>query len=124
MLVTVKLEGKITVNDDDGGDRDAIVEAHLDLVMNELETLNATDPSIDLDLNDCSVVLSITVETGNPVDAVATASGLLRTAIHAAGGGTPDWPDLSSEEWGISLTGVQSSLVNSQDLDEPELLDA
>lgn len=122
MFVTVKLEGCITVSADPDN-RDEIVESHLDLVMGELVVLKATDPVIDLDLTDCRVVLSVSVETTNPVEAVKTASTMMRSAIHAAGGGTPDWPDVASEEWGISLTGVQSSLVRS-DLPHRELLDA
>ncbi len=111
--MTVELVGQITVAD--GTERpDEAIERHLDLVMDELETLDARDPSISVDLADGEVTMSVVVEAANPVDAVGLASGLLRTAIHAAGGATPDWPEPFHEAWAIRLTGVQS-VVTQQD---------
>lgn len=109
----VELRGCISIQGSSDRSADAaIIEKHLDQVMEELMVLDAQDPSIELDLtNDNEVTFSLAVEVPNPVSAVEIASGLLRTAIHAAGGGTPDWPNIDDEAWSIQLLGISSSIV-------------
>lgn len=87
---------------------DKDVEAHLDEVMSELLALDAEDPSIDVDLSERRVTLAVTVDAPNPLEAIDKASGFIRTAIHAAGGATPDWPAPDAGAWGIRLVRVQS----------------
>ena len=87
------------------------IEHHLDNVMEELLKLDALDPTIGL--GDDLVDFSVMTEAINPVDAVNKASGTLRTAIHAAGGGTPDWPKVSDEVWGVWLVSVRTDAVLS-----------
>lgn len=118
MQMCVELQGQITV-DADPETAASIVEEHLDAVMEELLKLEAGDPSIELDLTDqVAVTFALIVSAPNPIDAVNIASGAIRTAIHAVGGGTPDWPDIASEAWSVRLLTAKSSPV-----EDPELLD-
>jgi hypothetical protein len=94
------------------------IETHLDAVMEELLHLGAEDTTIDLDLSRQVIEFAVQVSAVNPLGAAAQASGLLRSAIHAAGGATPDWPDPDDETaWQIQLVSVHSELVEA---DEPE----
>lgn len=120
MKFVVELDGRITVSDGDGNvvvDANKIIEEHLDQVMEELIHLGAMDPSIDVDLTvdeaGGAVAFSVMVEAGNPIGAASQASGLLRTAIHAAGGATPDWPGPHEEVWACRLIGMRSELVDA-----------
>lgn len=113
--MTVELVGTITVSPA-GDDDDVVVEQHLDMVMDELCTLGAVDPDIALDLGDYTVTLTATINAPNPVAAVQEASTLFRTAIHAAGGATPDWPDAFAEAWAIRLTSVQAVVEPDREL--------
>ena len=112
MKFVVSLEGAI----DDRAAGRALVEEHLDGVMDELELLGAQDPSIDLDLEGGTVTLGVMVEAANPLLAVMQASGTLRTAIHAAGAATPDWPSPQAEVCSIQLLGVHSERVDAPSL--------
>lgn len=116
----VSLVGRITVSDETGADvtdgRDELIEEHLDQVMDELYNLGAADPSIDL--SDDIVEFAVLVEAANPLGAVSIASGLLRTAIHAAKGATPDWPTSPDHgAWAVSLVSVRSDPVEHADGD-------
>lgn len=108
-------------------DPDAVIEDHLDAVMQELIELGAEDPSIELDLTTNSVTFSVLVSARQPIGAAAQASGLVRTAIHAAGGETPDWPNVDSDAWSVTLVSVRSEPVMSafdaqKDCDDKELV--
>jgi hypothetical protein len=88
------------------------LDAHLDRVMDELEKLDAGSPSIDATLANGTVDISVGVQADSWDDAVKLGLDTIRTAIHAAGGATPDWPtELSPQEWGITLgeTSVRKS---------------
>jgi hypothetical protein len=98
-----------------------LLESHLDEVMDELELLNAIDPSIELDLEVFRVDLSVLVSAANPVVAVTTASDLMRTAIHAAGGSTPDWPGTDSDAWSVRLVGLSVRAVEEDVTADSEL---
>jgi hypothetical protein len=98
----VCLEGTIVAKSD------VDVERHLDQVMAELLEIGADDPSIDVDLGAQRVDLAVAVDAANPLDAANTASALIRTAIHAAGGATPDWPAADVGAWAIRLMAVRS----------------
>jgi hypothetical protein len=114
---SVSLEGTVIVTPEFDGelfDESATIEAHLDAVMDELLKLDAEDPSIEASVEEGSVAFSVVVEAPNPVEAVTTASGFLRTAIHAAGGGTPDWPSPYAERWAVRLVrGGSRELVDA-----------
>ena len=84
-----------------------VIEQQLDRVMEHLLDDERTgDPAIDACLAEGVVVISLAVAAENPVDATNLASMILRAAIHAAGGATPDWPPLRSAEWGMILKGL------------------
>ena len=114
----VSLGGRVSARHDDGtpmtdDETSVAIEHHLDNVMEELLQLDALDPTIGLDAD--TVEFSVMIEAINPVDAVNRASSTLRTAIHAAGGGTPDWPKVSDEVWGVWLVSVRTDAVLSSD---------
>lgn len=111
LLFSVALRGVITAA---GGKQDD-VEAHLDSVMEELLQLGAEDPSIEAALADGSVSILVTVSAINPLQAVTQASGFIRAAIHAAGGSTPDWPDVHHGAWSMQLLGVSAGRVGVED---------
>lgn len=102
MKFGVCLEGRITATSDEE------IESHLDEVMAELLNLGAGDPSIDVDLDEHRVALAVAVDAPNPLDAIGLASSFIRSAIHAAGGVTPDWPSADAGVWAIRLIGVRS----------------
>ena len=89
----VCLEGAIRAESDQD------VESHLDEVMDELLKVDAGDPSIDVDLDKRRVFLAIVVEAPNPLAAIDQSSSFIRSAIHAAGGATPDWPSAEDGVW-------------------------
>jgi hypothetical protein len=92
-------------------DTDELIERHLDEVMDELVRLDAGDPSIDLDLTQSEARLAVLVEAVNPLEATDTASGLIRSAIHAANGSTPDWPGPHDKAWSVQLLSLSTEPV-------------
>jgi hypothetical protein len=73
------------------------LEKLLDVVMEELVRLDVTDPSIGGTLSDGDVEFGLAVEAETLEKATVGAFGTIRTAIHAAGGGTPGWPEFRGE---------------------------
>ena len=117
MRFLVSLQGVIVADSDED------VEEHLDQVMEELMHLRTCDPSIDAGLADGSVCISVVVDSSNPLDAITQASGSLRSAIHAAGGGTADWPGPTHEAWSMRLLHVRAGAIDDTE-DEPVPSDA
>ena len=104
MHFVVTLSGTISVSDEDGNQPANVGEllsSYLSSVMDEFCTMNVMDPDIELDLNTCSVQFAILVEAADPDVAISTASPLVRSAIHGAGGATPDWPDSDHQAWAV-----------------------
>lgn len=93
-----------------------LLEEALDRVMSEFLRLEVADPSIDATLTAGTVTFTVTVEAANPVEAVNQASMIVRSAIHAAGGGTPDWPGPVVGDWAARLVRVGSSDVGVEQL--------
>lgn len=130
MQFVVTLVGEVEVQNGNGEsvpDVAEAVESHLDQVMDELENLGAGDPRIDLELAEpVCVAFAVLVDATNPIGAVSQASGLLRTAVHAAGGATPDWPGPYDESWSVRLVGVRSEAVSVERISvaKGELVDA
>ena len=73
------------------------LEKLLDLVMEELVKLDVTDPSIGGTLQDGDIEFTLAVEADTLEKATASVFGTIRAAIHAAGGGTPGWPEYRGE---------------------------
>lgn len=82
------------------------LEKLLDAVMGELVKLDVTDPSIGGTLTEGDVEFSLAVEADTLEKATVRAFGTIRAAIHAAGGGTPGWPEFRGE-------GVRAQLVDA-----------
>lgn len=68
------------------------LEAQLDGIMEELCGLGITDPWIGATMSTGEVDVSLQVEAASMDEAFVQAMATIRSAIHAAGGGTPDWP--------------------------------
>jgi len=120
----VAFDGRIDVTMDEGEviAVPAIIEQHLDDVMDELITLAAEDPMIDVDFDAGTVQFRLVIAATNPLLASIQASGTLRAAIHASGGRTPDWPapDVPNA-WGVRLVEMRSSQVTTTERsDEPD----
>lgn len=115
MRFVVRLSGRIIVRDSEYStvlDASAVIEQHLDDVMDQLLELDAQDPSIELSHD--LVEFSVLVTASNPLLATEDAGTILRTAIHAANGGTPDWPKADDHHaWSVSLVGLTTESVGS-----------
>jgi hypothetical protein len=71
----------------------------LDQVMAELEKLdNVEDPDLTASLAKGDVSIMLTVEGTDTLDAAAAALAAIRTAFHATGVATPEWPTFTSSE--------------------------
>ncbi len=108
LMFNVALRGVIIAPDGKQGD----IEAHLDRIMEGLLELRAQDPGIEATLSDGSVFIHVMVGAPNPLDAINQASGFIRSAVHAAGGATPDWPDAHHGAWSMQLLGVSADPAN------------
>lgn len=99
MKLGVRLEGRVV-----GTSSPEQLGEHLDRVMDELLKLKADDPSINATLASGVVEMSVTVDAGSFPEGARRGMDVIRTAIHAAGGATPDWPtELSPKQWGVIL---------------------
>ena len=86
------------------------LEAVADAVMETLLDLEQVDPllsdsAIALDLSNKEIEISVSSESASIEDAVRHAMAAIRTAIHAAGGATPEWPDahapMTTRKWSV-----------------------
>lgn len=70
------------------------LDAQTDAVMNhlvDLEDAHLSDISMDVIFSEQLVTISVLSRKNTLVEALEHASSAIRTAIHAAGGSTPDW---------------------------------
>ena len=82
------------------------LEQMLDRMMAELVALRAIDPSIGGTLTDGEIEFGLAVEAETLEKALLSAFGTIRSAIHAAEGATPGWPEFRDE-------GVTAQLVDA-----------
>jgi hypothetical protein len=76
----------------DGSAVDAAqVETIIDLVVTELEKLDAEDIDVSTNLSDAHVRVAISLEAEDLLTAQVEGGGTLRAAFHAASIGTPGW---------------------------------
>lgn len=68
-----------------------MLDEHLSAVFDELVKLDALDPDISGTLSHGSVRISVDVEAPDELKALEVGGGMIRTALHAAGGATPGW---------------------------------
>lgn len=114
MHFVVSFVGTIAVRDNDGNTPSNIAEvldAHLTEVMERFIEISAIDPDIELDMTTCGVRLAILVEAEDPDKAIFTGSPIIRTAIHAAGGSTPNWPDADNKAWSVEEVTLSAQPV-------------
>lgn len=84
-------------------------------LMDELMALEEcdntiTDSTVSSDVDKRLFTVEIIVRTDDPVEASAKASAVLRTALHAAGAGTPRWPTVDRMEGQtVSLSDLASA---------------
>lgn len=89
-MVTISAHREFVVSGDPGDD----VDEHTDRFMDELLALedeNLTDSAVGVDLGTGLVEIEVTARGETFEDAMALADAAIRTAIHAAGGLTPNW---------------------------------
>lgn len=67
---------------------DGVMQALLDL---EEVDERLSDSGVSLDLGEMRVVIEVVVAGDDYQECVGNALGAIRTAIHAAGGATPEW---------------------------------
>lgn len=88
----------VRTNDKDG------LGAHSEAVMEQLLLLEAADNIIDSAVSTDRGKSQVTIEVvgcgADDMEALIHGVTAIRTAIHAAGGATPDWPD-GLENWNI-----------------------
>ncbi|HEX6756036.1 MAG TPA: hypothetical protein VF109_08830 [Mycobacteriales bacterium] len=97
----------------EGPETPAEIGGAVEAMTDELAGLDAAHP----DLLDWSVGLAgdvvevdLTVDAGTPEAAAALAVGAVRTAIHAAGGGTPGWEDTPPADAAVTYRLDEQSL--------------
>ena len=93
-VMTVSCQWQFLVTEAE--DRDSLV-AQVDGVMQALLDLEGvdrrlSDSNVSLDLGEMRVVIEVDVAGDDYQECVSHALGAIRTAIHAAGGATPQWP--------------------------------
>jgi|GEM_PF-6288603 len=64
---------------------------HADLVADELAKLGVTDPFVAAEGSSGKFHIALVIEAETEIDAIQAALGTIRSAIHAAGWGTPGW---------------------------------
>jgi hypothetical protein len=80
------------LRDDDGGSpTKEELEAFMDAVVAELETLRADDIDVSTNLRTGEVKVGVSVDVETIFDAQAEGGGMIRAAFHAAGATTKDW---------------------------------
>jgi len=112
MRYQVAYQGQATAHDDDGRpiphDPDEL-ERHLEEIQDQLLELDAADATVSAVLASGEVEISVTVEAPTVDEAAKKGSSVIRTAIHAAGGFTPNW----SVEWLSVHTDRVDALTNA-----------
>jgi len=89
---------------------------HGESVMEELLKLEAcnddfTDSTVSTDATRQQITIELYFFTDSTVTAVQRAFHLMRTAVHASGGSTPNWPDLDTDTLAEALSGADGAEV-------------
>jgi hypothetical protein len=76
---------------------------NIDLVVQELAKLDdcsreLLDYTADSNATDDTAAFAVTVEASSEEDALSIGKSCIRTAIHAAGGATPEWDDSNAAD--------------------------
>lgn len=108
-MVTIDVQWCFTVSIVDlGGAEEENLDGHIDRVMQQLLALEAcdsriTDSAVGLNGVTGEVEIELSASGTSPADALSTAEASVRSAIHAAGGYTPDWEPGADEPDAFAL---------------------
>lgn len=94
------------------GDDAPLMEDWLDSVSDHLDELHAKDVSIVSEGESSAFTISLVVEVKDDAeihDVVKVGISTLRTAFHACGAGTPDWPTTVEAMGIVSISLVETS---------------
>ena len=84
------------------------LESFLDGVLEELLRLDAVeDSTLSASLARRVVTIMVTVDAPSPEGGAAIGMTAIRTAFHAAGAATPDWPMFHDLSIGTELVGAE-----------------
>jgi hypothetical protein len=93
---------------DDGRDDQGDLEPFLDRVMEELLTLdNVEDSTLTAALARGRFSIMLTVDADLPEQAAVIGMAAIRSAFHAAGASTPDWPTFHDLSIGTTLVSAE-----------------
>lgn len=84
------------------------LDAHLDDVTDALVELaegdeQVHDPDVSARLALAEVEVTVVVEAPDPLAAMARGTGVIRAAVHAAGGSTPAWEREAASPWALEF---------------------
>lgn len=88
---------------------DAVTEA---LLAHERCTAEVLDSAVSADRGERTIEIEVTVRAGSEYEAITVGHAAVRSAIHAVGGSTPDWPS-HVEVVSLLPTGLQTARVAS-----------
>lgn len=91
-MIKVLLHWEFTTSNSPDAELVDATEAVMDELL-KLEDECLMDSSVSLDLHSRTVEIEIVATGEDYVDASERALSCVRTAIHASGGSTPDWPE-------------------------------
>lgn len=73
-------------------------EEHIEVVLHQLDTLQGViDADLSVDYDEPRVTFAMYVDADDEPEALAQVGTAMRTAIHAAGGGTRGWEKMISQ---------------------------
>jgi len=101
-----RLRGKIVRIDGQDPNRE-VIGSIMDVAVLELERLEAQEIDASTNLRTGEFTLTISLESGDLLDAQEAANSYMRSAFHAAGVGTPDW----SIDWVESCVVPEGHLI-------------
>jgi len=119
--IGASLVGQLIVLGDDGEPQRVQIDAvddHAQDVMAELDALGVADPTIHTCFENgvFTMTIDVIVDAESALEAAGLASAVIRSAIHAAGGHTPDWPLF---RW--DLHGIRFSADTDMNVDLAEV---
>lgn len=104
MKLTMTVRFNVTEN---GPSTAEDLESFLDGVIEELLRLDGIeDSTVSASLSKRIVTIMVTVDAPSPEGAAAIGMTSIRTAFHAAGAATPDWPTFHDLAIGTDLVGA------------------